>query len=770
MKGFIVSPTYRIKDNKAYIYLYGRLENGESFLLINYFRPYFFIKSRDGKKLEKYSGDIIFEKQKTNYKTFKKQKATKIILDNPREVPKLRKEFEDLKVDHYESDIRFVQRFLIDNNIKGTLDIEGEFKKGEYVDRVYENPELKPVSYEPKLKTVSIDIETDIDSGEIFSIAFYTDEYKKVLITSDKKLNKAKIFDDEKSMLKFFIIKMREIDPDIITGWNVVDFDLKVLMDRCKKHNIDFKIGRSDDRCRIRTFNSFFRDSIAKITGRMVLDGIKLLKMSFIKTEDYKLKTAAEQFLGKTKHFDFKGIDKGKKIREMYKDSTQELIDYNLIDAKLVMNIINKMKLINLTIQRSIITGMELDRVNSSIASLDNLYIRETKQRGFICPTRRFSQRTERIKGGYVMDSIPGIYDYIDVLDFKSLYPSIIRTFNIDPLSYVKKGNGNYIVAPNNAKFKKKQGILPDLIQRLWEKRDKAKKDDNKEESYAIKITMNSFFGVLANPMCRFYNLDVANAITSFGRYIVKKTADITEEKGINVIYGDTDSIFVETKADNEKQAEDIGEKIAKEITSYWKEYSQKNFSRDSFLELQFEKTYIKFLMPKIRGSESGAKKRYAGLLNKDGKEEIDFTGLEFVRRDWTDLAKNFQLELLKKVFHNEKITDYIIEFVDKLKDGEFDSQLVYKKAIRKDLDEYVKTTPPHVKAARKLEELTSNIISYVLTLNGPEPAQDIKSSIDYDHYIEKQVKPIANSILVFFNKKFDDVLKGTHQTKLSGF
>ena len=174
--------------------------------------------------------------------------------------------------------------------------------------------------------------------------------------------------------------------------------------------------------------------------------------------------------------------------------------------------------------------------------------------------------------------------------------------------------------------------------------------------------------------------------------------------------------------------------------------------------------------MPRIRGSEKGAKKRYAGLLIENGKEKIDFTGLEFVRRDWTALAKKFQLGMLERIFHKKEVYGFVKTFVDDLRKGKYDDLLIYRKAIRKDLAAYVKTTPPHVKAARKLEKLKSNIIKYVMTQNGPEPIQNITSKIDYEHYIDKQIKPLADSILVFFNQKFDDIIKGSKQTKLFGY
>ncbi|MEM4397419.1 MAG: DNA polymerase domain-containing protein, partial [Candidatus Woesearchaeota archaeon] len=252
--------------------------------------------------------------------------------------------------------------------------------------------------------------------------------------------------------------------------------------------------------------------------------------------------------------------------------------------------------------------------------------------------------------------------------------------------------------------------------------------------------------------------------------FIVKKTAELVENRGYKVIYGDTDSLFIETKTSSLEEAQKIGKEISLYVNEFWKEHVKNVYGVDSYLELQFEKTFIRFIMPKIRGTDIGAKKRYAGLLKDEGKEKIDFRGLEFVRRDWTELSKKFQLELLDRIFHKKEVFDYIKQFVSDLKNGKYDDLLIYKKAIRKELDNYTKTTPPHVKAARKLEKLTSNVIAYVMTSDGPEPIQNIKHSIDYEHYIEKQLKPIADSILTFYNTSFDTIIKESKQTSLFGF
>jgi len=373
------------------------------------------------------------------------------------------------------------------------------------------------------------------------------------------------------------------------------------------------------------------------------------------------------------------------------------------------------------------------------------------------------------------MQPKPGIYNNVLIFDFKSLYPSIIRTFNIDPASYLgqfSKPPKNSVCSPNNACFKNQEGILPSIIEKLHKAREQAKKEKKELSNYAIKIIMNSFFGAMASPNCRYFTYDMGNATTNFGQEIIKLTAKTIKEKyNLEPIYGDTDSIFIDTNLSKEK-ANQLGKKIEKEINEFYKNYIKKQYKRNSHLELEFEKQYLALMMPPTRqtgkeGEVSGAKKRYAGLREKDNKEIIDIVGLEAIRGDWTQAAQEFQKELLNKIFHNKSPTAFIKQYIKDLRAGKLNNKLIYKKSIRKALEEYTKTTPPHVKAARKLDKLDSNIIQYYITTDGPEPIQNLKHSIDYEHYIKKQIEPIAKTILSLLGIEFQDILQGSKQQTL---
>jgi DNA polymerase-2 len=326
----------------------------------------------------------------------------------------------------------------------------------------------------------------------------------------------------------------------------------------------------------------------------------------------------------------------------------------------------------------------------------------------------------------------------------------------------------------NGAVFHKHKSILPELIAELWRARDSAKQANNPSMSQAIKILMNSFYGVLGTPGCRFFDFRLPSSITLRGHQILYDTRDCIESLGYKVIYGDTDSVFVWLKGFHPNIASqtlrDLGQQLVGELNLWWKRRLQEKYQIESYLELEFETHFSRFVMPTIRGSDKGSKKRYAGIrLNPDGTEELVFKGLENVRTDWTQAARDFQQELYRRIFYNEPYHDYIRELIARIYRGELDHQLIYRKRLRRQLADYQKNIPPHVQAARLIAETqpTNGLskspqrgdwIEYVMTTNGPEPLDYSSAPLNYDLYINRQIKPIADGILHFLNESFDDI------------
>ncbi len=672
-----------------------------------------------------------------------------------------------------ESDIKPTDRYLMERFVTGAARITGHFEKQSgYLS--CNSPSLQAVEYRPELKAVSLDIETDYDAKKLYSIGLYGDQYAMVLMIGDPdswegslKQGDLRFFPDEKSLLEAFIKELQQLDPDIIMGWNVVNFDFRCLQnfsDRCK---VELKLGRDNQAIRWRQARAGQERFYVLIPGRVILDGIELMRSATYVFENFSLEYVAQQLLARGKLVE--DVDqRGAEITEHFHHDKAALARYNLEDCKLVWDIFEKENLLGFAIERSLLTGLEMDRYGGSVAAFDFLYLPKLHREGFVAPALAQLESTNISPGGYVMRSIPGIHDNVIVLDFKSLYPSIIRTFCVDPLGLiVGLDEEDSIPGFDGGKFSRKRHILPELIEILWVARDNAKASCNAVLSQAIKIIMNSFYGVLGTLGCRFFDSRLVSSITRRGHDIIIKSKEFIEGKGYQVIYGDTDSVFVLLGSMKTEDVSRIGNELTAEINRWWQETLKKEYGIDSYLEMQFETHFTKFLMPTMRDSEAGSKKRYAGLLSNG---EVMFKGLETVRSDWSPLARNFQQVLYRRVFEGQAYTDYIKQLVSDIQEGKFEADLVLRKRLRRKLSDYVKNVPPHVQAARKAEEIRSSRnlpslydsggwIEYVMTTNGPEPKQYRHSPIDFDFYIDKQLAPVADSILVFHGSSMDKVL-----------
>jgi DNA polymerase-2 len=370
------------------------------------------------------------------------------------------------------------------------------------------------------------------------------------------------------------------------------------------------------------------------------------------------------------------------------------------------------------------------------------------------------------------MDSRSGLYDSVLVLDYKSLYPSIIRTFLIDPVGLVE-GTRNpmeeaTVPGFRGARFSREKHCLPAIVKQIWDGREAAKREHNKPLAQALKIIMNAFYGVLGSSGCRFFDPRLASSITMRGHEIMHRTRQLIEAQGYQVIYGDTDSTFVWLgQAHGEEQAATIGRALVAHVNQWFANHLRDEFGLESALELQFETHYRRFLMPTIRGSDEGSKKRYAGLVRRpDGSEQMIYKGLETVRSDWTPLAQQFQQALYLRIFKGEPYQDYVRDYVNRTVSGEFDELLVYRKRLRRPLGEYERNVPPQVRAARIADEFNrlhgrplqyqkGGWIRYVMTTGGPEPLEVLRSPIDYEHYLTRQLMPVADAILPFIGDDF---------------
>ncbi|NRB43138.1 MAG: DNA polymerase II, partial [Pseudomonadales bacterium] len=651
----------------------------------------------------------------------------------------------EIDIETYEGDIRLHERFLMERFIHAGFEFTGELIKPETSSyREYQQVKIRTCDYQPqnhKISTASIDIECSL-YGELYSIGIdYISTDKKqqiVLMIGDAKQHPESEpyihwLADEKALISQFCLKLCQLDPDIIIGWNVINFDWKLLLKRAQLHGVAMNVGRDKSPARWRNHAKEVNQGFIHIAGRVVIDGIDALKQATYSFPSFSLDHVANALLHKGKAIDH--VDnRVDEINHDFHHNKPKLANYNLQDCILVSEIFVKTQILDFLIFRSQLTGLAIDRMGGSVAAFTNLYLPQLHRAAYIAPNLPKDGGLAS-PGGYVMSSKPGLYKNVLVLDFKSLYPAIICTFKVDPMGLIEglKNPDTAIEGFKDALFSREQHFLPDIIEDLWSQRDKAKRDKDTARSTAIKLIMNSFYGVLGSGGCRFYDTRLASSITLRGHHIMQQTARWIEQQGFEVIYGDTDSTFVLLDENlSAIEAQRIGKQLAEKINQQWSKKLQQDYQLASYLEIEFETHYSRFFMPTIRGAETGSKKRYAGLIKHSDKEEIIFKGLESVRSDWTTLAQDFQKTLFQHVFHDQNPSQYILQTVKSLTAGELDGQLIYRKRLRQKLSLYQKNIPPHVKAALKADAINQQsgkplqyqdkgTISYVMTTAGAE-------------------------------------------------
>ena len=730
-------------------------ELGAVEIIVTNNKPVFFVEQ--GATLNPLAKNYL--RKETKLKNFNNQPVDALYFNTQKALTTFAENCQQSNLKTYESDLDPLRRFLMEKSINSQMKITGVAEQRNSIVR-FTNPTILPCNTTPEFVIASVDIETGAKTNQLYSVAVHITgkkgEHKKVFMIGENPKHTNDLisfFHDERNLLINFFNWFKEVDPDIIIGWHVIGFDLLFLDNKCRELGISLDIARTNGRVSIRQRKP--SGHFISVTGRVVIDGPTMLRASFFSFEDFKLETVAQELLGTGKTIT-PDENKIEEIDRLFKEDKPSLAEYNLQDAILVTDIFSNTGLIDLSVRRAQISGLLMDQLGMMTAAFDHFYLPRLHRAEFVAPNLKDIQTTEHAAGGYVFEPNPGIYQNVIVLDFKSLYPSIIQTFKIDPYSLLMK-DVDTIQTLNGYKFSSSLHILPDFIDELMILRDTAKKKKDKQLSQAIKILMNSFYGVMGSYGCRFYHPDLPRAITGSGHKLLLGSKDYLEKKDLKVVYGDTDSLFVMLNNISVDDGETQGKKIVAELNTFWKNKLKKEFKVDSYLELEFEKHYRKFIITPARGAEIGAKKRYAGLVIKDGIEKIEFVGMEFVRSDWTKLAKEFQIELYKKVFDGIEVEDWIRDEIQKLKSGKYDDKLIYRKRLRKDVDDYTKNVPPHARAAKLLNE-PRDVIYYAITQRGPIPIELKHNDFDYDHYIEKQLKPIADSVLSLLGKTFDSI------------
>lgn len=816
-KFVVIDADYRIEDNKTVVLLYCKDEDGKTVLATDKnFNPYFYVLPRsDAKKLKSKIESEDFSKDGFEITSVEiverilqdtKREVLKVFVDIPGNVPKARSEiknFENVE-ETFEFDIPFYKRYLIDKQIlpTGWVEVEGEKFKPEkkfQVDYGFEIKSINPIESDKKTNFNVLVFDTEFveenNESKLVMLSIFDKKGFKTVITSHDwkgKQNFVKVVPDEGSIIKEFLKIVKERDPDFICAYNSDNFDFPKIEERADKYKISLKLGRDQESIRLVRRGIV---SSARTKGRVhidLYDFVSNILRPSMKSEVLTLNEVAQEILGLRK--------KEMKYKDMVeiwnkKEDMGRLAEYSLWDSELTLKLADR--LLPQIFALAKITGQLPFDVSRYLYSqlVESFYMKKAFVDDTLIPNRPLSSEIEerraipQYKGAIVIEPKKGIHSNILVFDFRSLYPTIIVSHNIDPFTFMcGHAECRRVNQVPETKFhfcKKEKGFIPRHLEELIvlrkqtkDRMKKLKKDSDEYRQldnmqFALKTLTNATYGSLAYAGARWYRRECGSATTGFGRFYITKVIEIARKEGFEIIYGDTDSLMATfSKEKSVAELRSIGEGFAEKI----------NKTLPGIIELEFRDLYEGGIFVARREGEVGAKKRYA-LIGFDGKLEI--RGFETVRRDWCELAKKIQRDVLLTILKDKdpvKAVKLVREVIEKIRSGKVPLEdLTIYEMLTRPLSHYAQIGP-HVKAAQKLKERgwivgEGVVIAFVITKGSgsisdrAEPVEFVKpGQYDPEYYINNQILPASMRVLRALGYESDEVLFGKVQKKLEGF
>ena len=706
----------------------------------------------------------------------------------------------------YEDDINFARRYLIDKNISPCMLAEAECDLiGKSKVPVFNAQKIKSIGEEfiQDLKILALDIETYVDpksraisfeKNPIIMISFYGKDFQKVITAKHYRtgLSYVEFVNSEEELLLKAIEIINHYKPDIITGYNSDKFDLPYIKARCEKYWIKTELGLDYSGINIRRG----AENESHITGIIHIDNYAFIKKVLAHTlelEELNLNSAAKELIGMEKgDIDLDAMQKY--WHDNKPEELDELAKYCLNDSMLAYLLCEKLLV---TIEEFVkLIGIPLYDVNRmGISQIVEWYlIKQAASANELVPNKaRYEELRERFKqtyqGAYVQEPVPGLYHDIAVYDFRSLYPSIISAHNICPstidcecckgqTSLAFEGLDQEVmvdVVDKSSKqlhwfCKNKIGFFPavtkDIITRrvrinqiLGEASATDKPSSLSTRADVLKLLANSFYGYLGFPNARWYNLECAKIVTSYGRYYIKKVLNEAGKNNLKVIYADTDSVFFlldNANANKKSNNININNNNEKHDRNYISKFVKRiNDELPEIMMLELENFYKAAIFVETKQGEHGAKKKYA-LLDHDGNLRI--RGFETVRRNYSKIAKITQEEVLKiilsaDVHGGHKIAhDYVNQVIIDLRSLKADKKmLVITTQLQQEITSY-EIHSPAVTAAKRMQQLGYNvkpgiIVSYVIVKGADMisnrakiPEEITEGEYDPEYYVEHQV------------------------------
>ena len=805
--GQLLHVDYEIMDDKPVIRLLLADEKGRKIVALDdSFEPYFYVIPEDHnsihelasalEKLEFMEGGKIIKPKKAEVIRKKigveEKQIIKLVCSLPSEVPKLKERValmpgvKELR----EFDILFNRRYMIDRAVEPVDWYEIEGKEIELEDFPCDvSIKLRKIKRlyrsDKAYRFVAFDLETMEEDGElkiIMASLFFNDGTRKVITTADVNLSFAEKVANEKELVQRLCSLIAEKNPHLVLTYNGDGFDFKVLKERAAKLKLKLEFGKNAGV----KFRRKGRSSAAEINGYVHIDlfpFVSVIMAPSLNTEVFSLEAVAQELLGEGKH-----EMSWEEIEQSWRDkqNLEALAEYCLRDSELVVMLADAI-MPNIFSLASLTYMTPFDVCRASYSQLVEGYaIRKAFKLGYVVPNKPTQEemdvrrQAEAYEGAIVIQPKPGLHENIAVFDFRSLYPSIIITHNIDPSTIncsCCRPEEAYKVPGKPYHFcRNVRGFIPTILEELITKRVdikkklKAVRDEKLKKlldsmQHAMKTVANAFYGYLAFLSSRFYDRRCAESVAAFGRYYITLIANMAKEEGFEVVYGDTDSIFLKT-----------GTKTKEKIMSFLKKV---NDSLPGIMELEFQGFYKRGIFVKRKMGEGGAKKRYALI---DEKGNITIRGFERVRRDWSKLARETQEKVLYFVLRGEveKAVSFVRTIIERLKKGEVNKhELGIYTTITRDISSY-EQIGPHVAAARKavargIAIRPGETIKYIITrgsgsISDRAELVDFAESYDPEYYINNQVLPAALRVLSVLGYTREQILSGTKQVGLTRF
>jgi DNA polymerase I len=715
----LIGASYKKTADDLAVHLYGKTQDGTT-VAVKYtgFEPYFYYVEPESRELQAQIAEMLHKDDRVRrlepaellYKG-EKRKCQKVVATFPWLVPDIRKTIMPMTV-VLAADIPFHFRFVYDMNIGSCVRVIGE----EFVDKTYRTKiqvkaeRFEPIkAFRPKLTVMSFDVETSLKEPKIFCIC-------AVVKKGDGGIDGRHFPGDgpggEKKMIEDFTKFIEESDPDVITGYNIDGFDIPQILQRARALRMPEPYwGRYPGPL------SQYNNRFWWTEGRIIIDAWWAVKR-ILKPKQETLNAVSKLLLGEEKH----DVDP-KKMDEEWGSDRERVMRYCEFDSILALRVLEKVAILQRSMDLATVSMLPLDDVVNGTTSqlVDSILIREADREHVAVPmTMRTSEESETIEGGYVHEMTSGLFHWVMTLDFRSMYPSMIISKNICFTTLHPSGT---IVSPTGARFMDKsvrEGLLPRILLRLMDERASTKKAMKEaqtpdEKDYynglqeAIKILMNSFYGVLASSFYRFTDPKIGASITAFAREATKDLISKLEAEGLKVIYSDTDSVFFLSPHPNLEESVKLGQQIAERFSS-------------GSVVLEFEKIMEPFF-------SHGMKKRYVGKMVWP-RQELIVRGYEMRRTDSFDL----QSELLTKVFEkvldgdNQGAISLTRSVIDDLLKGKVDSsRLVISRSVREASQYKASENMINVRVFNKLKELGYEVVpgmkvSWVVTDSRAHP------------------------------------------------